>query len=149
MRRRPPRSTRTDTLFPYTTLFRSLGNDKKWRRVFSGWLFEERPERNVVQHEIYDVWVKSCKMSWPDNGPDTVQPRQSGSVPNASNAETSPEAHDGEDAPAPPAAVAPAATAPEPTPAHAHTQSSSERQHPWMLTTAPRQRTCTEIEGGN
>src|SRR3546814_5633722 len=35
MRRRPPRSTRTDTLFPYTTLFRSedrsgalLGDDR-------------------------------------------------------------------------------------------------------------------------
>src|SRR3546814_10447211 len=27
MRRRPPRSTRTDTLFPYTTLFRSQGPD--------------------------------------------------------------------------------------------------------------------------
>src|SRR3546814_3407996 len=27
MRRRPPRSTRTDTLFPYTTLFRS---DQVW-----------------------------------------------------------------------------------------------------------------------
>src|SRR3546814_19878321 len=26
MRRRPPRSTRTDTLFPYTTLFRSRGD---------------------------------------------------------------------------------------------------------------------------
>src|SRR3546814_4170666 len=26
MRRRPPRSTRTDTLFPYTTLFRSCKN---------------------------------------------------------------------------------------------------------------------------
>src|SRR3546814_13752170 len=26
MIRRPPRSTRTDTLFPYTTLFRSIGN---------------------------------------------------------------------------------------------------------------------------
>src|SRR3546814_5870362 len=26
MIRRPPRSTRTDTLFPYTTLFRSVGN---------------------------------------------------------------------------------------------------------------------------
>src|SRR3546814_13009462 len=25
MKRRPPRSTRTDTLFPYTTLFRSVG----------------------------------------------------------------------------------------------------------------------------
>src|SRR3546814_15470523 len=29
MIRRPPRSTRTDTLFPYTTLFRSIG-DAKW-----------------------------------------------------------------------------------------------------------------------
>src|SRR3546814_6918238 len=27
MIRRPPRSTRTDTLFPYTTLFRSVGHD--------------------------------------------------------------------------------------------------------------------------
>src|SRR3546814_16387626 len=27
MRRRPPRSTRTDTLFPYTTLFRSVDLD--------------------------------------------------------------------------------------------------------------------------
>src|SRR3546814_7712850 len=27
MRRRPPRSTRTDTLFPYTTLFRSVGSN--------------------------------------------------------------------------------------------------------------------------
>src|SRR3546814_13717846 len=27
MIRRPPRSTRTDTLFPYTTLFRSFGRD--------------------------------------------------------------------------------------------------------------------------
>src|SRR3546814_8493894 len=30
MIRRPPRSTRTDTLFPYTTLFRS------WPRAFAG-----------------------------------------------------------------------------------------------------------------
>src|SRR3546814_10776623 len=28
MIRRPPRSTRTDTLFPYTTLFRSLGDHR-------------------------------------------------------------------------------------------------------------------------
>src|SRR3546814_5752985 len=27
MLRRPPRSTRTDTLFPYTTLFRSIGTE--------------------------------------------------------------------------------------------------------------------------
>src|SRR3546814_4712763 len=29
MIRRPPRSTRTDTLFPYTALFRSRGPDRK------------------------------------------------------------------------------------------------------------------------
>src|SRR3546814_13650388 len=29
MIRRPPRSTRTDTLFPYTTLFRSLAPDSR------------------------------------------------------------------------------------------------------------------------
>src|SRR3546814_18585074 len=32
MTQRPPRSTRTDTLFSYTTLFRSVG--KLWIRVF-------------------------------------------------------------------------------------------------------------------
>src|SRR3546814_4506718 len=31
MIRRPPRSTRTDTLFPYTTLFRSGGGQFQWR----------------------------------------------------------------------------------------------------------------------
>src|SRR3546814_6134138 len=33
MIRRPPRSTRTDTLFPYTTLFRSTLNWHKWTGV--------------------------------------------------------------------------------------------------------------------
>jgi len=47
--------------------------DNKWRRVFSGWLFRNRPDRNVVQHPIYDVWVKSCTMVWPETGPDTVK----------------------------------------------------------------------------
>src|SRR3546814_2836559 len=32
MIRRPPRSTRTDTLFPYTTLFRSVGIEDERRR---------------------------------------------------------------------------------------------------------------------
>lgn len=47
--------------------------DNQWRRAFSGWLFKERPERNVVQHPIYDVWVKNCAMEWPEFGPDTVR----------------------------------------------------------------------------
>src|SRR3546814_12331088 len=32
MIRRPPRSTRTDTLFPYTTLFRSVEAEERHRR---------------------------------------------------------------------------------------------------------------------
>src|SRR3546814_12602417 len=38
MIRRPPRSTRTDTLFPYTTLFRSLiiQKDEERRSVYAG-----------------------------------------------------------------------------------------------------------------
>src|SRR3546814_12992106 len=33
MIRRPPRSTRTDTLFPYTTLFRSLASNRGSRQA--------------------------------------------------------------------------------------------------------------------
>src|SRR3546814_20142564 len=36
MIRRPPRSTRTDTLFPYTTLFRSPGDRRLHRRQIPG-----------------------------------------------------------------------------------------------------------------
>ncbi len=49
-----------------------LGSDAKWRRVFSGWTFRERPALNVVQHAVYDVWPKSCTMSYPATGPDTL-----------------------------------------------------------------------------
>src|SRR3546814_234751 len=35
MIRRPPRSTRTDTLFPYTTLFRSAGRPSPPHRVLA------------------------------------------------------------------------------------------------------------------
>jgi hypothetical protein len=47
------------------------GVDGMWRRPFSGWLYKERPNINVVQHPIYDVWVKSCTMSFPAAGPET------------------------------------------------------------------------------
>jgi hypothetical protein len=101
-----------------------LGNDKQWRRAFSGWLFKERPERNVVQHEIYDVWVKSCTMSWPDTGPETVKVGKSGSAGGASDssAEKLPATGNAEASDAPPPA---AATAAAPAPASA--PSSSER----------------------
>src|SRR3546814_19171889 len=42
MIRRPPRSTRTDTLFPYTTLFRSLGQ-VLLRLHESRWIDDHQP----------------------------------------------------------------------------------------------------------
>ena len=36
-----------------------------WRKVFSGWLFRNAPSLNVVEHPVYDVWVKDCAMRFP------------------------------------------------------------------------------------
>jgi hypothetical protein len=43
---------------------------ERWAQVFSGWLFKENPSANIVQHPVYDVWVKECRMSFPgDDAP--------------------------------------------------------------------------------
>src|SRR3546814_11150288 len=51
MIRRPPRSTRTDTLFPYTTLFRSLLGTILIAALI-GWLSAAtlRPVRKMIDH---------------------------------------------------------------------------------------------------
>jgi hypothetical protein len=70
------------------------------RRVFSGWLFRESPSLNVVEHPVYDVWVKDCTMRFPgEEGPAAPKPAASGKP-----------------APAPAPAAAPT---PEPAPAPA------------------------------
>lgn len=61
--------------------------DQKWYRVFSGWLFRERPERNVIQHPIYDVFVKSCAMTYP--GGEAVAPPSAGLAGEAGKADAS------------------------------------------------------------
>src|SRR3546814_6083474 len=48
MIRRPPRSTRTDTLFPYTTLFRSSGHEHPPHRVGGGGAHTQRRVRAGV-----------------------------------------------------------------------------------------------------
>src|SRR3546814_2870682 len=47
MIRRPPRSTRTDTLFPYTTLFRSQHSPQR---------FSRSPQQLIADHEHGDVF---------------------------------------------------------------------------------------------
>src|SRR3546814_14694072 len=59
MIRRPPRSTRTDTLFPYTTLFRSLGMahriperlDRMARQVAAAVSSHDRASRSARSEE--------------------------------------------------------------------------------------------------
>lgn len=75
-------------------------------RVFSGWVYKESPSLNAVQHPVYDVWVRSCAMRFPQTGPDTVVVG-SGSAARASSAAPPDEA----------AAPPPASSAPQsPTP---------------------------------
>src|SRR3546814_7814089 len=56
MIRRPPRSTRTDTLLPYTTLFRSLGSrlrNELGRQTFASLLSPERGElMDTIQADV-------------------------------------------------------------------------------------------------
>src|SRR3546814_21022605 len=57
MNRLPPRSTRTDTLFPYTTLFRSdrvhaQGVESRQRTLRAAWLFHD--ERQIEEPD--DSW---------------------------------------------------------------------------------------------
>src|SRR3546814_18210277 len=72
--RRPPRSTRTDTLFPYTTLFRSLQG-----RVLLGSVrkidgklrsFEIGPRGNVCGLAHYfELSARGCVQPAVNNGP--------------------------------------------------------------------------------
>src|SRR3546814_1648601 len=62
MIRRPPRSTRTDTLFPYTTLFRSLWSPRRRAgpaRIPAGQecLDERRPAAARAGREMTGAWL--------------------------------------------------------------------------------------------
>ena len=88
--------------------------DRTWNRAFSGWLYKESPSLNVVEHPVYDVWPKSCAMTYPA-GPGA--PAAPASSSNLSSARKSGAASGTAPKPAT-RAPAPATTpAPAPTPA--------------------------------
>ncbi len=86
-------------------LVRDTGGEKAWRKVFSGWLFKRSPSLNVVEHPIYDVWVKDCAMSFP--GEEKPVASASAASPAASSAAVAPPA-------AEPAATPVSSASPEP-----------------------------------
>ena len=59
--------------------------DGQWVRRFSGWLYKESPSLNVVEDPVYDVWPKSCAMSWPAGPAAPAAPSASSSRSSASN----------------------------------------------------------------
>ena len=93
------------------------GIDTHWRRVFSGWLYKERPALNVVLHPVYDVWTKGCTVAFPEPKPAATTPSRRVAPTNAPAAPDDGAPADeavGETAPAPtaPPTAAPAVQPP-------------------------------------
>jgi hypothetical protein len=73
----------------FTQVFvREAGEEGEWGKVFSGWLFKESPGINVVEHPIYDAWVKDCRMSFDGATPSSSDSETS--APNASGSDAAP-----------------------------------------------------------
>src|SRR3546814_8295276 len=74
MIRRPPRSTRTDTLFPYTTLFRSgnTGSQFEWPLA----LDSATPEHKVRAQLSYerDAWLATVTARYASGAKQLVSP---------------------------------------------------------------------------
>ena len=94
--------------------------DSSWRRVFSGWVYKESPSLNVVEHPVYDVWPKSCAMTYPSAAGDPAAPVASSSRSSARisgdggrEEPASPEPSDGNAAAPEPAPAPPPPSAPE------------------------------------
>ncbi len=77
--------------------------DNRWGRVFSGWVYRESPSLNVVEHPVYDVWVKNCEMTFPagEPAPAAEPASRSSRAPNSGGGSSS--------SPAPPAPSEPPA----------------------------------------
>jgi len=57
--------SRPITETPKTTSFVEVDEitlDAKIRRIFTGWMFADSPGLNAIEHPVYDVWLKGCKM---------------------------------------------------------------------------------------
>lgn len=82
-----------------------------WRTVFSGWLFKNSPSLNVVEHPIYDVWVKDCAMKFPGEEEDPSAAASSAAKPSGRSSPAPGPAASATPSPSPSAAPAAAAKA--------------------------------------
>ena len=91
--------------------------DSSWRRQFSGWVYKESPSLNVVEHPVYDVWPKSCAMTYPSAADEPAAPVASSNRSSASRSGAAERDGPAAAAPAPePSATAPAVEEPAEVP---------------------------------
>jgi hypothetical protein len=67
-----------------------IDENKKEKRIFSGWMFADSPGLHGVEHPIYDVWLINCK------GGTTVirdAPQATASAPEADNPDAATDAN--------------------------------------------------------
>lgn len=58
--------SRPATENPRTTAFLEVEEitlDRQIRRIFTGWMFADSPGLNAVEHPVFDIWLKDCKMT--------------------------------------------------------------------------------------
>lgn len=125
--------TRDDAEAPKTDAFVAVDEitlDRKIKRIFTGWMFAASPGLNAIEHPVYDVWLKDCKMTSdvpppPASATDKEAIAPSDEPPEKTSAETqapaasptpqtTPAAPPAPAAPQNPAPAAPAAPAPAP-----------------------------------
>jgi hypothetical protein len=77
----------------------SIQDRLAWHKVFSGWLFHNSPSLNVVEHPVYDVWIKDCAMKFPGEEEDPSAASTRAAKPKAKSAPAPAEAPADDDAP--------------------------------------------------
>ena len=89
--------------------------DSSWSRVFSGWVYKESPSLNVIEHPVYDVWPKSCAMTYPSAAGEPAAPVASSNRSSTSRSASGAREEPAEPAPEP-SVTDPAASHPPPPP---------------------------------
>src|SRR3546814_17840217 len=75
MVRRPPRTTRTDTLFPYTTLFRSVAEQRAGRGDRQRALVDAKRGQVVQVEELQQLPAPAVGVEQPRRAPPRAAPR--------------------------------------------------------------------------
>src|SRR3546814_16857793 len=75
---RPPRSTRTDTLFPYTTLVRSAGGQHQFRHPARK--AQGQPERDDGAHRLRDHHVAALRQMALGPGGEGIESIEAGAM---------------------------------------------------------------------